>query len=85
MAIHKTSLAIDDELLSEIDRAATERGESRNRFVVEVLRRAVRARRDAQITKSLDELFADEDLRLEQLRVAEELGSAMAYETDEKW
>jgi len=85
MAIHKTSLAIDDELLSEIDRAATERGESRNRFVVEVLRRAVRARRDAQITKNLDELFADEDLRLEQLRVAEELGSATAYETDEKW
>ena len=85
MAIHKTSIAIDDELLEKIDRAARERGESRNRFVVKVLSQAVRARRDVQITKRLDELFADEELRQEQLKVAEELGSAAYSGTDEQW
>jgi len=82
---HKTSIAIDDELLKKIDRAAKERGESRNRFVVKVLSQAVRARRDVQITKRLNELFADEELRQEQLKVAEELGSVVSYGTDDQW
>ncbi len=85
MAVHKTSIAIDEELLEKIDQAARERGESRNRFVVKVLAQAVRARRDVQITKRLNELFADEELRQEQLKVAEELGSAASYGTDEQW
>jgi metal-responsive CopG/Arc/MetJ family transcriptional regulator len=85
MVVHKTSIAIDEELLEKIDRAARERGESRNRFVVKVLWQAVRARRDVQITKRLNELFADEELRQEQLKVAEELGSTASYGTDKQW
>ena len=85
MPAHKTSIAIDDDLLKKIDRAAKERGESRNRFVVKVLSQAVRARRDVQITKRLNELFADEELRQEQLKVAEELGSVASYGTDDQW
>ena len=85
MTVHKTSIAIDDELLKKIDQAAKERGESRNRFVVKVLSHAVRARRDVEITRRLNELFADEELRQEQLKVAEELGSAAYQGTDEQW
>jgi metal-responsive CopG/Arc/MetJ family transcriptional regulator len=85
MPAHKTSIAIDDDLLKKIDRAAKERGESRNRFVVKVLSQAVRARRDAQITKRLNELFADEELYSEQLKVAEDLGSVTSYWTDDQW
>ncbi|MBW1808689.1 MAG: ribbon-helix-helix protein, CopG family [Deltaproteobacteria bacterium] len=85
MPAHKTSIAIDDDLLKKIDRAARERGESRNRFVVKVLSQAVRARRDVQITKRLNELFADEELQQEQLKVAEELGTASSYGTDDQW
>lgn len=85
MAVHKTSIAIDDELLKKIDKAAKERGESRNRFVVKVLWQAVKARRDTEITRRLNELFADEELRQEQLKVAEELGSAAYHGTDEQW
>jgi len=85
MAVHKTSIAIDDELLKKIDKAAKERGESRNRFVVKVLSQAVRARRDVEIVRRLNELFDDEELRQEQLKVAEELGSAAYQGTDEQW
>lgn len=85
MPVHKTSIAIDDELLAQIDEVARERGESRNRFVVFVLRRAVRARRDARITRRLDELFAGEDLQREQLRVAEELEASASYGEGDTW
>ncbi len=85
MAVHKTSIAIDEQLLKEIDKAAEERGESRNRFVVKVLSQAVRVRRDVEITRRLNQLFADEELQKEQLRVAEELGSAAYAGTDEQW
>ena len=44
MPLRKTAIAVPDDLLAAVDRAARERHESRNRFVIAVLRRAVRAR-----------------------------------------
>src|SRR5438105_15266360 len=56
----KTAIAMPESLLADVDRAAQARGESRSAYITRVLRAAVRARRDAEITKRLDELFADE-------------------------
>lgn len=85
MPLRKTAIAIPEDLLSAVDRAARARRESRNRFVTRVLEEAVRARRDAEVTKRLDELFADPDLAREQSRGASALDSAGTDWGDERW
>ncbi len=85
MALHKTAIAIPDQLLSEIDRAAQLRGESRNRFITRVLQEAVRACRDAEVTRRLNELFADVELARAQARTASELDAVGTDWSDERW
>ncbi|HEV7786625.1 MAG TPA: hypothetical protein VGQ28_14865 [Thermoanaerobaculia bacterium] len=85
MPLHKTAIAIPDDLLSAVDRAAQSRGESRNRFVTRVLQEAVRARRDADVTKRLNELFASVELGHEQTRVASELDAVGTDWSAERW
>lgn len=85
MPLRKTAIAIPDDLLSAVDRAADSRGESRNRFVTRVLQEAVRARRDAEVTERLNQLFADPELAREQARTAEELDAVGTDWSDERW
>ena len=85
MPLRKTAIAVPADLLSEIDRAAREQRESRNRFVTRVLQAAVRARRDADVTRRLNELFADPDVHQEQIRTAAELDAAGTDWSDERW
>jgi hypothetical protein len=82
MARHKTAIAIPEDLLTEVDAAARDRNESRSAFITRVLRAAVRARRDRDITRRLDQLFADGAKDLE-----EPEASAMADDVlgDERW
>ncbi len=85
MPLRKTAIAIPDDLLSAVDRAAQSRGESRNRFVTRVLQEAVHARRDAEVTRRLNELFADGGLAKEQAGVASALDAVGTDWTDERW
>lgn len=85
MPLRKTAIAVPDDLLAAVDRAARARRESRNRFVIRVLRHAVRARRDAEITRRLNELFATPDLVTEHRREAAELDRAGTDWSDEAW
>ena len=85
MPLRKTAIAIPDDLLSAVDRAAQSRGESRNRFVTRVLQEAVHARRDAEVTKRLNELFADVELAREQAQTASGLDAVGTDWTDERW
>lgn len=85
MPLRKTAIAVPDDLLAAVDRVARERHESRNQFVTSVLRRAVRARRDAAITRRLDELFAAPDLARQQGREASELDDIGTDWADERW
>jgi hypothetical protein len=86
MPLHKTAIAIPDDLLSAVDRAAQSRGESRNRFVTRVLQEAVLARRDADVTKRLNELFANDlGLAQEQAQAASELDAAGTDWSGERW
>jgi aminopeptidase N len=84
MTVRKTAVAIPEELLSAVDRAARERGESRSRYISRILRAVVRARRDAEITRRLDALFADEGLQKDQVRGVEELDAMGTDWTDER-
>jgi hypothetical protein len=85
MAYRKTVIAVPEALLADVDRAAGERGESRSAYITRVLAMAVRAKRDAQITRNLDELFADERLVKAQRRGAALLDRAGSDWTDERW
>jgi metal-responsive CopG/Arc/MetJ family transcriptional regulator len=85
MVTRKTALSIPEELLAEVDRAAEQRGESRSGYITQVLRRAVRARRDAEITRRLNEMFADDETREEQSRTAEAMDSVGSDWSEERW
>ena len=83
MARHKTAIAIPEDLLAEVDAAARERDESRSAFITRVLRAAVRARRNRDITRRLDALFADDSVRQEQREAAVDLVDDVLG--DERW
>lgn len=85
MPLRKTAIAVPDALLAAVDRAARQRRESRNRFVTRVLEHAVRARRDADITKRLNQLFEASDLAGQQTREASELDAIGTDWTNEPW
>jgi hypothetical protein len=85
MPLRKTAIAISHELLEAVDRAAESRRESRNQFVTRVLEVAIRARRDAEITRQLNALFADPSLTREQRRDAQALDALGVAWDDERW
>ena len=85
MAVRKTAIAIPEALLTDVDRCARERGESRSRYITRVLEVAVRARRDADITRRLDELFADQKLLEDQRKGARVVSTAETGWNDERW
>lgn len=85
MAHRKTAIAISQELLDAVDLAARERGQSRSAFISRVLRAAVKARRDAEITRRLDALFADDLVADAARRDVEELEELASDWSDERW
>ena len=85
MPLRKTAIAVPNDLLAAVDRAARQRHESRNRFVTRVLEYAVRARRDAEITRRLNELFSAPEFADQQSRAASELDAMGTPWTDERW
>lgn len=85
MRLHKTAIAVPESLLVDVDRAANERGESRSAYITSVLAMAVRSRRDAEITRKLDELFADARAKTAQRRETAALDEAGTDWTDERW
>jgi hypothetical protein len=85
MAHRKTAIAVPEDILAAVDRAARARGESRSGFISRVLRLAVRAQRDAEVTRRLDALFADESLRQAQRSEANELAELGIDWSSERW
>lgn len=85
MATRKTAITLPEEVLKALDAAAGERGESRSRFITRVLRAALAARRDEDIRRRLDELFADPELDEEQARTTEQLDAAADDDWSERW
>ncbi len=85
--VRKTAIALPSGLLDDVDRAAAERGESRSRYIARVLRMAVRARNDAEITRRLDELFVDDRTAAAEAQrtSARDLDRAGTGWTDERW
>jgi hypothetical protein len=85
MTTRKTAIAVPEDLLADVDRAARARGESRSKYITGILRLAVRARRDAEITRRLDALFGDEASRRVQRSELAALDALGSDWTDERW
>jgi hypothetical protein len=85
MPVRKTAIAIPESLLADVDRSARERGESRSRYITRVLEVAVRARRDAEITRRLDQLFSDPKVQRDQRTGAHVLEDDASLWNDERW
>jgi hypothetical protein len=85
MSLRKTAIAMPEPLLAEVDRAAGERGESRSAYITRVLKVVVQVRRDTEITRRLNELFADKGLATAQRRGVADLDQVGTDWTDERW
>ena len=85
MASSKIAITIPEEVLADVDAAARARGETRSGFISRILRTALRARRDAGITRRLNGLFADESVVASQDRITREMDSAGTDWSDEVW
>lgn len=83
--LRKTAITLPEDVLAQVDDAARASGESRSRYIARVLSVAVKARRSAQITRRLDELFADSAVAAEQDRSAAELDRVGTRWDDEPW
>lgn len=81
----KTAITVPAKVLAAVDQAARERGQSRSSFISAVLAQAVKARRDAEITRRLNVLFADEALANEELRTVHELTRGTVDWSEEGW
>jgi hypothetical protein len=84
MSVKKIGISIPEEVMEAVDRAARERGLSRSRFIAGVLRRAAAARTDLEVTRKIDEVLADEDLKREQADEARALQRA-GFDQGTEW
>ncbi len=62
----KTAISLQDTLMAQADDAARELGMSRSGLIAEALREYLQRRRRAQITKRLNEAYADQPSAAEQ-------------------
>ncbi len=76
MAVKKFAISVPEDVMEQVDHAAAARGISRSRFIADVLRKSARARTDAEVTRRLNELFADEAVAAEQRDTATTLQGA---------
>jgi hypothetical protein len=70
MPVRKIAISVPEDVLLQVDRAAKSRGMTRSRFISQALRRIAGARRDAEITRRIDELFSDPEIAREQVDTA---------------
>jgi metal-responsive CopG/Arc/MetJ family transcriptional regulator len=85
MSTSKIAITVPEDVLAAVDTAAKERGESRSGFISRVLRAALRARRDAAVTRRLNALFMDEDAVAEQRRLTHEMDAVGDDWSNEVW
>ncbi len=85
MAHVKTAIAVPADVLADIDRAARALGESRSKYITRVLRAAVRAKRDAEITHRLNQLFGPDGALTTETADTSFLDQVGTSWSDERW
>ncbi len=85
MAQIKTAITVPEAVLAEIDRAARARGESRSKYITRLLQAAASARRDVEITRRLNAIFASEPLAASQQAETAAMDEVGTNWGDERW
>ena len=80
MTVKKFAISVPEDIMKDVDAAAKRRGLTRSGFIASVLRRVATARRDADVTRRINELFADEAVVVDAKRSAAGLLSARPAE-----
>ena len=70
MAVKKFAISVPEDVMKDVDRAARSFGVTRSRFIADVLKKVADARRNAEITRRVSELFEDPEIAAEQSRTA---------------
>jgi metal-responsive CopG/Arc/MetJ family transcriptional regulator len=70
MAVRKIAISVPEEVLRQVDRAAKARHMTRSRFISRALARIASARRDAEITRRIDEILSEPEVAREQVETA---------------
>jgi len=84
MLSKKFAISIPVAVMQQVDLAARRQGVTRSRFISNVLRRIANARKDAEITRRINELFTDPVLETEQEQTAREFNS-LASSAGTEW
>jgi hypothetical protein len=71
MAVKKIAISVPEDVVAAVDRAAEERGLTRSRFISDVLRQVAGVRTDAELSRKINEVFADPEIAREQRDTAE--------------
>jgi metal-responsive CopG/Arc/MetJ family transcriptional regulator len=64
----KTAISVEDSLMAQVDEAARKEGISRSKFFSIAAAEELKKRRSEEITRALNEVYADED-QAEELRL----------------
>ena len=80
MSVKKFAISVPEDVMSAVDAAARRRGLTRSGFISGVLRRVATARRDAEVTRRINELFAGDTLAEETRQSADGLLAGRAAE-----
>ena len=83
MTVKKLAISLPEDVLALVDDSAKRKGMTRSGFIAAVLRQVAGARRDADVTRRLNALFADEAVALESVESAAQLLAARRTEGTE--
>jgi metal-responsive CopG/Arc/MetJ family transcriptional regulator len=72
MAVRKIAISVPEDVVRQVDRAARRARLTRSAFITDLLRRGAAARSDAEVTRRVNEVFADPELANEQVRASED-------------
>jgi metal-responsive CopG/Arc/MetJ family transcriptional regulator len=70
VAVRKIAISVPEDVLSQVDAAAAERGENRSRFITQMLILLAQARTDREISRRVNAVFADPEVAREQVKTA---------------
>ncbi len=83
MAAKKFAISVPSEVMDEVTEAAAQQGLSRSAYIVQVLRKVAGARKDAEISRRINELFQEPSIAAEQADTARALSRRAARKGSE--
>ena len=84
--MHKIAMAIETEVLEEVDRVAKKRRTTRSSFIRDAVREALKTEHEARIEEAINSVFSDSDVRAEQAKASRSLAAASRERRRaEKW